>query len=88
MGQVGVVYRVMPTGVEVDMKALAEGAKKSIPEGAKLRGMQVQDIAYGLKALLLSVVMDDKAGIVDKVEDALKTVSNVESVEVIDTSLI
>lgn len=88
MGQVGVVYRVMPTGVEVDMKALAEGARHAMPEGVKLRGLQVQDIAYGLKALLLSVVMEDVGGISDRVEEALRQVPEVENVEVLDTSLI
>jgi elongation factor 1-beta len=78
----------MPTGVDVDMKAMAEGAKLAIPAGAKLRGMQIQDIAYGLKALLLSVVMEDAGGISDKVEEALRGVPNVENVEVLDTSLI
>ena len=88
MGQVGIVYRVMPTGVEVDMKALSEGARSALPPVAKLRGLQIQEIAYGLKALLLAIQVEDVGGVSDQVEEALKKVPNVESVEVIDTSLI
>ncbi|MCL4324172.1 MAG: elongation factor 1-beta [Candidatus Thermoplasmatota archaeon] len=88
MGQVGVVYRMMPTGVDVDMKQLAESARQAVPSIAKLRGMQVQDIAYGLKALVVAVQLEDAGGVVDQVEEALRKVPHVESVEVIDTSLI
>ncbi len=88
MGQVGIVFRLMPTGVEVDMKALSEGARAALPPVAKLRGLQIQDIAYGLKALILAIQVEDVGGVSDQVEEALKKVPNVESVEVIDTSLI
>jgi translation elongation factor aEF-1 beta len=85
---VGVVYRLMPTSVDVDMKGMADAVRTAIPAEVKLRGMQVQDIAYGLKALLLSVQMADEGGILDRVEAILKSVPHVENVEVIDTSLL
>lgn len=88
MGTVGVTYRLMPDGVEVDMKAMAEEVRKVIPSDAKLRGMQIKDIAYGLKALLLSVQMDDAGGIQDRVEKVLQGVPHVENVEVLDAGLI
>lgn len=87
-GTVGIVYRLMPTSTEVDMRALAESVRAAVPVEVKLRGMQVQDIAYGLKALLLSVSMADQGGIANAFEEKLRTVANVENVEVIDTSLL
>jgi elongation factor 1-beta len=88
MGQVAVVYRLMPTGIEIDMKAMAEAARKVIPPEAKIQGMQIKDIAYGLKALLMRIIMADAGGIQDKVEAALAKVPNVENVEVIDIDLV
>jgi elongation factor 1-beta len=88
MGTVNVIYRVLPTGVEVDMKLLAEGARGALPPEVKLRGMQVRDVAYGLKELLLSVQMDDTGGVTDRVEQALAAVPHAESVEVLESSLI
>jgi elongation factor 1-beta len=85
---VGLVIRVMPTGVDVDLKALAEGARHALPSEAKLRGMQTRDIAFGLKALLLSVHISDEGGLQEKIEHALQKVPHVESVEVIDTTLV
>ncbi|MCI4350252.1 MAG: elongation factor 1-beta [Thermoplasmata archaeon] len=88
MGQVAVLFRLMPQGVETDMKALGEAARASLPAGVTLRGMQVKDIAYGLKSLLLSVVMADVSGVLDATEHALAKVPHVESVEVMEEGLI
>jgi elongation factor 1-beta len=88
MGQVAVLFRLMPQGVETDMPALATAAKGALPTGVTLRGMQVKDIAYGLKALLLSVVMPDTEGVLDATEHALAKVPHVESVEVMEEGLI
>ncbi len=88
MGTVGIVYRLMPTSVEVDMKVLAEAVRAAVPQDIKLRGMQIQDIAYGLKALLLSVQMADTGGVEHQFEEALRAVPHVENVEVLDTSLL
>jgi elongation factor 1-beta len=88
MGQVAVLFRLMPQGVETDMKALAEAARASLPAGVTLRGMQVKDIAYGLRALLLSVVMADVSGVLDATEHALAKLPHVESVEVMEEGLI
>ncbi len=88
MGTVSVLYRVMPQGIQVDMRALAEGAKAALPAGVKLRGVQVRDVAYGLKELLVAVQMDDAGGILERVEKALASVPHAESVEVMESSLL
>jgi len=50
--------------------------------------MQVKDIAYGLKSLLVSVVMADAGGILESVEHAFAKVPHVESVEVMEEGLL
>ena len=88
MGQVAVLFRLMPRGVETDLKQVAEGVRSALPQGVAVRGMQVKDIAYGLKALLVSVVMNDQGGILDATEAALAKVPHVESVEVMEEGLL
>lgn len=88
MGQVAVLFRLMPKEVSTDLKAVAEGARAALPQGVTVRGMQAKDIAYGLKALLLSVVMNDQGGILDATEAALAKVPGVESVEVMEEGLL
>lgn len=88
MGQVGVLFRLMPQGVETDVRAMAEAVRGAVPAGVTVRGMQVKDIAYGLKALLVSVVMNDTGGILEATEAALAKVPHVESVEVMEEGLL
>lgn len=88
MGEVAVLFRVMPTGVEVDMNELAKGARAAVPAGVTVRGMQVKDIAYGLRSLLLAVVMSDAGGVLETTERALAKVPHVESIEILEQGLV
>ena len=88
MGEVAVLFRLMPHGIETDMEAIAKGVRAATPAGVRLRGLQVKDIAFGLKALLVSVVMPDTGGVLEQVESAYATVPHVESVEVMEEGLL
>ncbi|MCI4336201.1 MAG: elongation factor 1-beta [Thermoplasmata archaeon] len=88
MGQVAVLFRLMPQGVETDLRAIGESVRTSVPTNVTIRGMQVKDIAYGLKALLVSVVMPDQGGVLSQTEAALAKVPHVESVEVMEEGLL
>ncbi|HTT15104.1 MAG TPA: elongation factor 1-beta [Thermoplasmata archaeon] len=88
MGQVAVLFRLMPQGVDTDLQEVAKRAREALPKGVSVRGLQVKDIAFGLKSLLLSVVMDDTGGVLDATEQALAKVPHVESVEVMEEGLL
>jgi elongation factor 1-beta len=88
MGKVAVLFRLMPHGVESDLQQIGQRVAESVPAGVTIRGMQVKDIAYGLKSLLVSVVMDDTGGILESTEQALAKVPEVESVEVMEEGLL
>ena len=88
MGKVAVLFRLMPRGVESDLKQIGQHVATSLPAGVTIRGMQVKDIAYGLKSLLVSVVMDDTGGVLESTEQALAKVPDVESVEVMEEGLL
>ncbi len=88
MGQVAVLFRLMPQGVETDMKAVAEGVRGAVPKGVTIRGMQIRDVAFGIRALLVSAVMDDAGGFLESTEQALARIPHVESVEVMEEGLL
>lgn len=88
MGQVAVLFRLMPQGVETNMEEMGQGVRTALPEGVHVRGMQIKDIAYGLKALLVSVVMSDTGGVLDSTEHAFAKIPHVESVEVMEEGLL
>ncbi len=88
MGEVGLQYRILPEGLEVDLKKLEEDIKKALPDGAKLRAAEQRPLAFGLKALHVLIVMDDKKGGAEQVESAITGVAGVQSVEIVEMGLL
>jgi len=82
MGKVAAKIKVMPQDPEVDLDALQERLEGSLPEGAKIQGFERDDVAFGLVALLPTVIVPDDAGGTEAVEDAFTGVEGVESVSV------
>ncbi|MFB6353840.1 MAG: elongation factor 1-beta [Halobacteriales archaeon] len=82
MGKVAATLKVMPNSPELDLDALEERLATALPEGAKLNDVGREDVAFGLVALLPTVVVPDDAGGTDAVEEAFAAVEGVESVGV------
>ena len=88
MGEVGLQYRVLPEGLEVDLEKLLADIKKALPEGANLKASQEKPVAFGLKALHILIVMDDKKGGSEAVESAISQVPGVQSIELQEMGLL
>ncbi len=82
MGKVAAAIKVMPQSPEVDLDALQERLEQSLPDGAKINGFDRDDVAFGLVALIPTVVVPDEAGGTEAVEEAFQGVEGVESVSV------
>ena len=79
MGTVLAVFKIMPEDMEY-FEEIKEKVKEVLPEGVELQEMKEEPIAFGLKAVIAAVTMEDKGGIVDKVEEALRSIPHVENV--------
>ena len=89
MGEAAVRMKVMPVSTDVDLKKLAEEIKKVVPSFARLHAIEEMPIAFGLNALIVVTIMDDKGGrSPDEIEDAVRKVPGVESVEVEEVGLL
>ena len=82
MGKVAAKMKVMPDSPEADLDDLQERLEGSLPEGAKVNGFEREDVAFGLTALLPTVVIPDGEGGTEVVEEAFSEVDDVESVNV------
>ncbi|MXR19390.1 elongation factor 1-beta [Halobacterium bonnevillei] len=82
MGKVAAVLKVMPDSPEADLDDLESRLSESLPEGAKINGTDTEEVAFGLTALLTTVIVPDDAGGTEAVEDAFANVDGVESVAV------
>ena len=88
MGEVMMIFKLMPTGVEVDLEKMKENVKKALPAEVDLNKIDEKPIAFGLVALEVSVILDDKSGGGDEVERVLSEVEDVNSVDLVDMGLL
>ena len=82
MGEVVAVIKIMPDGVDVDLEKLKEDLSAAVPAGTDLNGIAEDPIAFGLVALMVTVVVGDAEGGTEPAEKAFAEVPNVESVQV------
>lgn len=88
MGKVAANMKIMPQSPDIDLDELQERLEASLPEGAQINGFERDDVAFGLVALLPTVIVADDAGGTEVVEDAFAEVEGVESVSVEDVGRI
>ena len=86
MANVVVTLKIMPESPEVDLNKVEEAAKKTIAEfaGEGETKTEQEPIAFGLKALKIIFVMDEAKGATDPLENKIKEIEGVNSVEVVD----
>jgi translation elongation factor aEF-1 beta len=80
----GVKYKLMPESPSADLKAIEESAKRIVEEfGGKNKEYSIEDIAFGLKAVIVFFFYSDDKNI-DSMEEKLAKIKNVASVQLID----
>ena len=86
MASVVVSLKIMPQSPSVDFSKIESKAKKEIFDfcSSKEFKIQIEPIAFGLKALNLLFVMDEGKGSTEELEKKISQIDGVESVEVTD----
>ncbi len=79
MGEVVAVIRVMPEDPDK-----FEAMKAKVEESVKAEKIEEEPIAFGLKALKVTVVVKDEEGGTEAIEEKLKGIPEVSDVQVID----
>ncbi len=86
MAVVVVTLKIMPESPEVDLSSIQNKAEEEIKKFAGNTEIKTEQepIAFGLKALKIIFVMDENKGSTDSLEESIKTISGVNSVEAVD----
>jgi translation elongation factor aEF-1 beta len=80
----GAKYKLMPTSPSVNLKDMEKSAKEIVEKfGGKNKEYSVEDIAFGLKALIVFFFYPDDKNI-DSMEEKLSNIKDVASVQLID----
>lgn len=77
MGKVQCVYKVMPEGSETDLEQL----KQEIDEEINADDFDEEEVAFGLKAIMVSTITSQEEGGTDAVEEKLEGLEDVQSIE-------
>lgn len=83
MGDVLSIIRVMPTGTDVDLKKVEAEIQKLRPHA-----VTEKPVAFGIKCLEVAFIRPDAEGGTDALEDKMRAIKGVESVEVTGVTLI
>jgi elongation factor 1-beta len=84
MGTALIKIKIMPTSPETNLEEIKNKAKLKITEKkGENCNFEEQPIAFGLKAVIAGFALDEKYEL-ESIEEELKKIENVNSVEVID----
>jgi elongation factor 1-beta len=84
MGKVVASIKILPSDAETDLNTVKQALASSIPSEVEIHKFEEEPIAFGLKALIVHLVLpEDKAGKMDEVEAAIKGVKGVGGIEIL-----
>ena len=86
MAQVVITLKIMPSSPQIDLGNIYQEAKAKIADFSQNDEMKSEQepIAFGLKALKITFVMDENKGSTDTLEEDIKGIEGVNSVETVD----
>lgn len=85
MANVIVTFKIMPEGVEVNLKGLEGRIRSEITDfGGDVGKVELEPVAFGLQALKVFFVLDESKGNTELLEENIKAIDGVLNVEVID----
>ncbi len=88
MGKVAAVYNIIPESPEVPVEKIKAEIPKVVPRGVEVNKMDVKPFAFGLQIIEVTCIMDDAEGIIEKLEESLRSVPQVQSVDSVTITLI
>jgi translation elongation factor aEF-1 beta len=84
VGIAAMILKVMPVSVETDLSNLKIGIKKKLEnEGAQNISFEIQEVAFGLKALMVKMAWPEDKD-TDIAENKIKEINGVSSLSIVD----
>jgi elongation factor 1-beta len=78
--------KVLPTDTDINLDGIVDKLRSSLPDGMQVRNSTREPIAFGLNALIVDFLLEDKEGQMDKLESAIKDTQGVSEIEVMNLS--
>jgi translation elongation factor aEF-1 beta len=85
MAKVIITFRIMPESIETNLNSIEKMANEAITAfGGEPGKTEIEPIAFGLNALKIFFILDEKRGSTEELEKKINSMEGVESCEVID----
>ena len=84
MGKVNITFEIMPEGIETNLDDIKQNVESKIGDISKIEQTEIKPIAFGLKALMMNIVVEDQEGIMDRLEEMIANVEGVQNAKVTD----
>lgn len=86
MGKAVVTVKIMPDTVEADLEAIEKAALEKIAafSGNDETKTEIEPVAFGLKAIKITFVMDENQGSPEELEKEIQNMDSVMSCETVD----
>ena len=78
--------KVLPKDIDVNLDTMVNKLKSSLPDGMGIKNSVKEPIAFGLNALIVDFLLDDKEGQMDMLESMVKQTEGVSEIEVMNVS--
>jgi elongation factor 1-beta len=88
MGDVAAVMKVLPESPETNIWKLKKDLMNNLSKICTLNKIEEQELAFGLKALRLEVIVPDEEGRIGSVESAIQATQGVGQVDTDEVSLV
>lgn len=88
MGDVLIRYKVMPTDPGVEMEGIAKAFEGYVPDHGRISSSEIKPAFFGMKMLEWAVVLDDKKGGGEELEEKMRSTEGVGSVEILEMGLL
>lgn len=84
MARVLASIKIFPNDANIDLNSLKARIQSSLPAGSTVQKFEEEPVAFGLVALIASVILpEDAAGHMEQVEEAIRSVDQVSQIEVL-----
>jgi len=79
---------VMPKDPEIDLDSIKSSLKEAVGEDAEIHSMNDKPIAFGLTSIQVNLLMSDKKGGMEQLQERIDSIEGVGDVKVTDLNRI
>lgn len=83
MADVILTFKIMPDGVEVNLDNLEAKAKSVAEKYGKVAKVEIEPVAFGLKAIMLTMIVNEDDGSTEPLEKDMAAIESVSSADIV-----